>query len=148
MKVILLADVKGQGKKGQMVNVSDGFARNFLFPKNLAVEANANNINLMNQKKASDEHRIACDRARAQEVAEKMKDSPVVIPAKAGNGGRLFGSVTSSDVAEALKKQFSIEIDRHKIVMEENIKQFGTYQFKVKLFTDVAGTVTVTVKEA
>lgn len=148
MKVILLADVKGQGKKGQMVNVSDGFARNFLFPKNLAVEANANNINLMNQKKASDERKIERERAEAQAVAEKMKDSPVVISAKAGNAGRLFGSVTSSDVASALKKQFGIEIDRHKIVMDDNIKQFGTYQFKVKLFTDVAGTVTVTVKEA
>ena len=147
MKVILLADVKGQGKKGQMVNVSDGFARNFLFPKNLAVEANANNINLMNQKKASDAHRVEVSRAEAQAVAEKMKDSKVVIPAKAGNGGRLFGSITSSDVAEALKKQFGIEIDRHKIVMDENIKQFGTYQFKVKLFTDVSGLVTVTVTE-
>lgn len=148
MKVILQADVKGQGKKGQMVNVSDGFARNFLFPKNLAVEANANNINLMNQKKASDERKIERDRAAAQEVAEKMKNSPVIISAKAGSAGRLFGSITSSDVAEALKKQFGIEIDRHKIVMDENIKQFGTYQLKVKLFAEVSGTVTVTVKEA
>ncbi len=148
MKVILQADVKGQGKKGQMVNVSDGFARNFLFPKNLAVEANANNINLMNQKKASEEHRIACERAEAQEIAKKIKDVPVVIAAKAGSGGRLFGSITSSDIADALKKQMGIEIDRHKIVLDENIKQFGSYQVKVKLFTEVVGTLTVAVKEA
>lgn len=148
MKVILQADVKGQGKKGQMVNVSDGFARNFLFPKNLAVEANANNINLMNQKKASEAARIERERAEAQEIANKIKDVPVVISAKAGNGGRLFGSVTSSDIADALKAQMSIEIDRHKIVLDENIKQFGSYQVKVKLYPEVVGTLTVAVKEA
>ena len=148
MKVILQADVKGQGKKGQMVNVSDGFARNFLFPKNLAVEANANNINLMNQKKASEAARIERERAEAQEIAKKIKDVPVVISAKAGNGGRLFGSITSSDIADALKAQMGIEIDRHKIVLDENIKQFGSYQVKVKLYTEVIGTLTVAVKEA
>lgn len=148
MKVILQADVKGQGKKGQMVNVSDGFARNFLFPKNLAVEASANNINLMNQKKASEEKRIERERAEAKAIAEKIKDVPVKIDAKAGSGGRLFGSITSSDIAEALKTQMGIEVDRHKIVLDENIKQFGTYQVKVKLYAEVVGTVTVAVKEA
>lgn len=148
MKVILQADVKGQGKKGQMVNVSDGFARNFLFPKNLAVEANANNINLMNQKKASEAKRIERERADAQAIAEKIKDVPIKIDAKAGSGGRLFGSITSSDIADALKAQMGIEVDRHKIVLDENIKQFGTYQVKVKLYAEVVGTLTVAVKEA
>ena len=148
MKVILQKDVKGQGKKGQLVEVSDGYARNFLFPKKLAVEASADNLNVMNQKKAAEEARIAREKAAAQELAEKLKSCMVVIAAKAGNGGRLFGSVTTSEVAEGLKKQFNIEIDRHKIVMAENIKAFGTYELKVKLYNDVAGTIYVTVKEA
>lgn len=148
MKVILQKDVKGQGKKGQMVEVSDGYARNFLFPKKLAVEANADNVNVMKQKKAAEEARIAREKAAAQELAEKLKSCMVMISAKAGNGGRLFGSVTTSEIADGLKKQFGIEIDRHKIVMSENIKAFGTYELKVKLYNDVTGSVFVTVKEA
>ena len=148
MKVILQADVKGQGKKGQLVEVSDGYARNFLLPKKLAVEASANNVNMMKQKQEADAKRVEREREEANAVVERLKKSVVVIPAKAGSGGRLFGSVTSSEIADALEQQFGIKIDRHKIVMEENIKQFGTYELKVKLFADVAGTVFVTVKEA
>ena len=148
MKVILQKDVKGQGKKSQMVEVSDGYARNFLFPKKLAVEANADNMNVMKQKEAAEKARIEREKAAALELAEKLKSCMVMVPAKAGNGGRLFGSVTASEVSENLKKQFGIEIDRHKIVMNENIKAFGTYELKVKLYNDVAGTIFVTVKEA
>ena len=148
MKVILQKDVKGQGKKGQMVEVSDGYARNFLFPKKLAVEANADNMNVMKQKEAAEKARIAREKAEAEALAEKLKSCMVMISAKAGNGGRLFGSVTTSEVSENLKKQFGIEIDRHKIVMSENIKAFGTYELKVKLYNDVAGSIFVTVKEA
>ena len=148
MKVILQKDVKGQGKKGQMVEVSDGYARNFLFPKKLAVEANTDNINVMKQKQAAEEARIAREKAAAVELSEKLKTCKVVISAKAGTGGRLFGSVTTSEIAEALKAQFGIEIDRHKIVISENIKAFGSYELKVKLYNDVAGTISVMVKEA
>lgn len=148
MKVILQKDVKGQGKKGQMVEVSDGYARNFLFPKKLAVEANADNMNVMKQKEAAEKARIAREKAEAEALAEKLKSCMVMISAKAGNGGRLFGSVTTSEISDGLKKQFGIEIDRHKIVMNENIKAFGTYELKVKLYNDVAGTIFVTVKEA
>ena len=148
MKVILQKDVKGQGKKGQLVEVSDGYARNFLFPKKLAVEASADNMNVMKQKEAAEVARIAREKAAANELAEKLKSCMVIISAKAGNGGRLFGSVTASEISEGLKAQFGIEIDRHKIVMGENIKAFGTYELKVKLYNDVAGTIFVTVKEA
>ena len=148
MKVILQADVKGKGKKGELVNVSDGYARNFLFPKKLAVEATSDNLNVMKQKQAAEEARIARERAAAKDIAEKLKSCMVILSAKAGTGGRLFGSVTSSEIADALKQQFQIEINRHKIVMDENIKAFGTYELKVKLYNDVSGTVFVTVKEA
>ena len=148
MKVILQADVKGKGKKGQLVNVSDGYARNFLFPKKLAVEANSSNLIEMKQRQAAEEARIARERAAAQEIAEKLKSCMVLISAKAGTGGRLFGSVTASEIADGLKAQFGIEIDRHKIILDENIKAFGTYELKAKLYNDVSGTVFVTVKEA
>ncbi len=148
MKVILNADVKGQGKKGQIVNVSDGYARNFLFPKNLAKEATADNLNVAKQKEASEKARIARERAAAEELAERLKTIKAEVSAKAGSGGRLFGSVTTADISEALKKQHKIEIDKHKIVLEENIKQFGTYEVKVKLYNEVSGKLSVTVKEA
>lgn len=148
MKVILQADVKGQGKKGQIVNVSDGYARNFLFPKKLAIEASADNVNVAKQKEKAEQARIAREREEALQTVEKLKSCMVIVAAKAGSAGRLFGSVTTSEVAEALKAQFGIDIDRHKIVMDENIKQFGTYELKVKLYNDVSGVIFVTVKEA
>ena len=148
MKVILQQDVKGQGKKGQLINVSDGYARNFLFPKKLAVAANADNINAAKQKQKAELARIAREKAEAQEIAEKLKSCMVLVSAKAGAAGRLFGSVTAEEIATALKEQFGMEIDRRKIVMDETIKQFGTYELKVKLYNDVSGTIFVTVKEA
>ena len=131
MKVILQQDVKGQGKRGQLVNVSDGYARNFLFPKNLAVPANADNMNKM----------IMQDKAKkAQMAAEKAE-------AKAGTGGRLFGAVTSKEISEALQAQFDLTIAKSKIVQEEPIKSFGTYQLKCKLGYEIIGTVNVVVTE-
>ena len=147
MKVILQADVKGQGKKGQIINVSDGYARNFLFPKKLAIEASADNLNTAKLKEAAENARIAREKSEAQGVAKKLEELTVVVTAKAGNGGRLFGSVTAAEVADALNKQFGIEIDRHKITME-TIKQFGGYKLKVKLYNEVSGTINLSVKEA
>lgn len=148
MKVILNADVKGQGKKGQIVTVSDGYARNFLFPKNLAKEATADNLNAAKIKEAADAARIAREKAAAEELAKKLGGLVAEITAKAGSNGRLFGSITTADIADALKKQHKIEIDRHKIVLDVNIKQFGTYEVKVKLYAEVSGKLKVSVKEA
>ena len=148
MKVILNADVKGQGKKGQIVTVSDGYARNFLFPKNLAKEATTDNLNTAKLKEEAERARIAREKATAQELAKKMEEMVCEIPAKAGTNGRLFGSITTADIAAALSKQFKLDIDKHKIVLDENIKQFGTYEVKVKLYTEVAGKIRVKVCEA
>ena len=148
MKVILNADVKGQGKKGQIINVSDGYARNFLFPKNLAKEATADNLNAARISEEANLARIAREKEAARELAKKLADIKVEVKARAGAGGRLFGSVTAADIADALKAQHKIEIDRHKLVLSENIKQFGTYEVKVKLFSEVSGTLSVAVKEA
>ena len=139
MKVILQQDVKGQGKRGQLVNVSDGYARNFLLPKKLAVIATAENLNTMKlQEKAR----------KAQEAAEKLKELMVKIPAKAGAGGRLFGAVTSKEISEALQAQFGLNIAKSKIVQDEPIKAFGGYELKVKLGYEVTGTLKVVVAEA
>ncbi len=147
MKVILQQDVKGQGKKGQMVEVSDGYARNFLLPRKLAVEANADNVNTMKLQEKARKAKEAAEKAEAEAVAEKLKESVVKISAKAGTGGRLFGAVTSKEIAEGLKAQYGIEINKSKIVQEEPIKTFGTYQLKAKLGYEVVGTVYVVVAE-
>lgn len=146
MKVILNADVKGKGKKGELINVSDGYARNFLFPKNLAIEATANNLNMKKQNDAAAQRKIDIEKAAANEIAAKLKEIRVVIEQKAGSNGRLFGSVTTKDVADALKKQ-GLEIDKHKIVLEDSIKQFGTFTAKVKLYPEIVGTATIDVRE-
>ena len=148
MKVILNADVKGQGKKGQIVNVSDGYARNFLFPKNLAKEATADNLNAAKIKEAADIARLAREKAAAEDLAKTLSELVVEVKAKAGSNGRLFGSITATDISEALKKQHKIEIDRHKIILEDNIKQFGTYEVKAKLYSEVSGKLRVKVCEA
>ena len=148
MKVILQQDVKGQGKKGQLVDVSDGYARNFLLPKKLAVTATAENLNTMKQQEKARLAQEAAERAAAMEIVEKLKGCMVKIPAKAGNGGRLFGSVTSKEVSEALKAQFKIDIAKAKIVLPDPIKSFGTYQLKCKLGYEISGTVNVIVVEA
>lgn len=148
MKVILNADVKGQGKKGQIVTVSDGYARNFLFPKNLAKEATADNLNAARLSEEANLARIAREKAAAIELSEKLKTLKVEVKAKAGSNGRLFGSITAADIADSLKAQHKIEIDRHKLVLDQSIKQFGTYEVKVKLYNEVSGNLSVMVKEA
>ncbi|OUN05459.1 50S ribosomal protein L9 [Flavonifractor sp. An92] len=148
MKVILQQDVKGQGKKGQMIEASDGYARNFLLPKKLAVLATAENINTMKQQEKAKKAQEAAEKAEAEATAAKLKDITVRITAKAGNGGRLFGSVTSKEIADALKEQHGINIPKTKIVQDEPIKAFGGYDLKCKLGYEVTGTLKVMVVEA
>ena len=147
MKVILQQDVKGQGKKGQMVEVSEGYARNFLLPKKLAVIATTDAINTMNLKEKARKAEEARMKAEAQATAEKLKELQVKLTAKAGNGGKLFGAVTTKEISEGLKKQFSIDIPKQKLVLDEPIKAFGTYQVKAKLGFEITGTVSVAVHE-
>ncbi len=147
MKVILQQDVKGQGKKGQMVNVSDGYARNFLFPKKLAVEATADNVNTMKLQEKAKAAKLAEEKAQAQAIAEQLKGITVRIVAKGGNGGRLFGAVTTKEVSDALKAQSGIEINKAKLVLDEPIKSFGGYELKAKLGHDVNAVVKVVVAE-
>ena len=146
MKVILQQDVKGQGKRGQLVNVSDGYARNFLLPKKLAVPANADNMNKMIMQDKAKKAQMEAEKAEAQATAEKLKELMVKIPAK-GAGGRLFGAVTSKEISEALQAQFGLNIAKSKIVQDEPIKSFGTYQLKCKLGYEITGTVNVVVTE-
>ena len=147
MKVILLQDVKGKGKKGQMIEASDGYARNFLLPRKMAIEATADNINTMKMNDKAKAEQAAREKAQAQETAQKLKDITVEIKAKSGNGGRLFGSITSAEVSEALKQQFGITIDKKKIVQDEPIKSFGTFSMKAKLGYEITATISVHVSE-
>ena len=141
MKVILQQDIKGQGKKGQLKEVSDGYARNYLLPRNLAVEATADNLNAMRLRDKARQAQIARERAQAMEYAEKMGAVVVHVKAKAGAGGKLFGAVTSSQIAEALNAQHGIAIEKNQI------KQFGTFQVKCKLGYEITGTIHVMVTE-
>ncbi len=145
MKVILTADVKGQGKKDQVIDVSDGYARNFLFPKKLAVAADSKALNEVKNKESSRLHKIDVERAAAIETAKKLESIVVKIVYAAGPDKRLYGSVTSKEIAEYLKKDYSIEIDKRKISLKEPIKSFGTFTADVKLFSDVNGKITVEV---
>ena len=147
MKVILQQDVKGQGKKGQMIEASDGYARNFLLPRKLAVAATAENINTMKQQEKAKRAQEAAEKAEAEAVAARLKEFTVRITAKAGSGGRLFGAVTSKEISDALKEQFGIQIPKTKIVQDEPIKAFGGYDLKVKLGYEVTGTLKVMVAE-
>ena len=147
MKVILQQDVKGQGKKGQLVEVSEGYARNFLLPRKLAIEATTDAINTLNLKEKARKAEEARLKAEAEETAKKLKDITVKLTAKAGNGGRLFGAVTTKEISEGLKKQFSIDIPKQKLVLDDPIKAFGTYHVKAKLGFEVSGTVAVMVTE-
>ena len=147
MTVILQQDVKGQGKKGQMIEVSEGYARNFLLPKKLAIAATTDAINTMNLKEKARKAEEARLKAEAEETAKKLKDITVKLTAKAGNGGRLFGAVTTKEISEGLKKQFSIDIPKQKLVLDDPIKAFGTYHVKAKLGFEVSGTVAVMVTE-
>lgn len=147
MKVILQQDVKGHGKKGQMVDVSDGYARNFLLPRKLAVEATAENINTMKMQDKAKKAREAEEKAAAQATAEKLKGCQVKISAKAGQGGRLFGAITSKEISEELKAQHGLDVNKSKIVQAEPIKSFGSYEVKCKLGYEVTGTIYVLVVE-
>ncbi len=147
MKVILLQDVKGQGKKGQMVEVSEGYARNFLLPRKLAAAATADAINTMNLKEKARRAEEQRQKAEAEATAEKLKECMVKITAKAGSGGRLFGAVTTKEISEGLMKQYHVDIPKQKLVLEDPIKAFGNYQVKAKLGFEVAGTVFVSVYE-
>ena len=146
MKVILQKDVRGQGKKGQMIEVSDGYARNFLLPKKLAVAATTDNINTMNQMEKARREKEAQERAAALELAGKLKDMPVHVKAKAGAGGRLFGSVTTKEISAALKEQYGCDIPKTSL-QSEPIKAFGGYQVKAKLGYEISGLLTVIVEE-
>ena len=147
MKVILQQDVKGHGKKGQMVEASDGYARNYLLPRKLAVEATADNVNKMQMRDKAVAAQAAAEKAEAEANAAKLKEVMVKLSAKAGMGGRLFGAVTSKEIADGLKAQHGIEIAKTKIVQDEPIKSFGTYELKVKLGYEVSGTLKVVVSE-
>jgi len=146
MKVILNEDVKSLGKKGELVNVSDGYARNFLFPKNLASEANAQAMNELKNREAAKKHReqVEIDNANASKSA--LEGKTVSIAAKAGQG-KLFGSVTSKEIAEELNKQFGVQIDKKKISVEQDIKQFGTYSASIKLHVGISANIFVNVHE-
>ncbi|MDD6024067.1 MAG: 50S ribosomal protein L9 [Oscillospiraceae bacterium] len=148
MKVILLQDIRGKGKKGQMIEASDGYARNFLLPRKMAIEATADNVNTMKMNDKAKAEQAAREKAQAQEFAEKLKEVTVEIKAKAGTGGRLFGSITSAEVSDALKQQFGIAIDKKKIVQDEPIKSFGTFSMKAKLGYEIVATISVHVSEA
>ena len=144
MKVILLEDVKGQGKKGALVNVSDGYARNFLFPKNLAKEANATAMAEFNSKAAAVTFHYEQDKAAAQELAAKIEGKTVEIKAKAGATGKLFGSITSKEIAAELGRMLGITVDKKKLTVKD-IKNYGEYTATIKLFTDISATFTVAV---
>ena len=148
MKVILQQDVRGQGKKGQLLDVSDGYARNYLIPRKLAVEATADNINTMKMNDTAKAEQQARDKAAAQAAAERLKEVKVVIPAKAGTGGRLFGAVTAAEVSEALKAQHHIIVDKKKLVIDEPIKNVGTWTLKCKLGFEITGTLLVEIVPA
>ena len=146
MKVILQQDVKGQGKKGQMVEVSEGYARNFLLPRKLAIAATADAINTMNLKEKARKAEEARQKAEAEATAEKLKECMVKLTAKAGNGGRLFGAVTSKEIAELIAREFGIQFDKRKIVVED-IKNFGTFPAEIKLYNGVTAKLYVMVGE-
>ena len=147
MKVILQQDVKGQGKKGEMVEVSEGYARNFLLPRKMAVPATADAINTMKLKEKAKKAEEERQKALAEETAEKLKECMVKLTAKAGSGGKLFGAVTTKEISEGLQKQFGIDIPKQKLVLEEPIKAFGSYEIKARLGFEISGTVYVSVFE-
>ena len=147
MKVILNQDVKGQGKKGEMVEVSEGYARNYLLPRNLAVKATADNINALKLKEQAKKAQIEREKEQAKAYAKQLGASVVKVRAKGGENGKLFGSVTSKEIAEALKEQHGIVLEKNRIVLEENIKNFGSYDVKCKLGHEISGTIHVLVIE-
>lgn len=148
MKVILLQDIKSLGKKGELVEASDGYARNYLFPRKLAREANAQAMNEYKNAENSKNYKIATQKAQAEQQKKMLEGKKFVMTAKAGQGGRLFGSITAKQVAEEIKKQYSISVDKRKVELECDIKEFGTYKAEVKLYTGISAHIDVQVKEA
>ena len=148
MKVILLQDVKGKGKKGQMIEVSDGYARNYMLPRKLAIEATADAVNTMRMNDKALQERRAKERAEAMEISKKLRQMTLTVTAKGGGTGRLFGAVTNQEIADALKKNSGIAIDKRKIVIDEPIKNVGTYTVKCKLGYEIVGQLTVKIEEA
>ena len=147
MKVILLQDVKGKGKKGQMIEVSDGYARNFMLPKKLAQEATADAINTMRMNDKATQERIAREKAEAMETSRKLRAMTLTVTAKGGGAGRLFGSVTNQEIADALKGQSGISLDKRKIVIADPIKNVGTYTVTCKLGYEISAPLTVRIEE-
>ena len=147
MKVVLLQDVKAQGKKDQVVEVSDGYARNFLFPKKLAVPADAKVINDIKNKQSSAKHKEEVERENARALAKKLSETTIKLTAEAGADGRFYGAITSKDIAEALKAQAGVEADKRKILLDSPIKAFGTYKIELKIYADISGKFNVTVTE-
>jgi len=147
MKVIFLEDVKGKGKKGELKDVSDGYARNFLLPKKLAKEATADNLNTFKLQEKAKAAQIAREKAEAQENAKKLESMQVKVPAKAGANGRLFGAVTSKEISEALAKQHGMNIEKNKIVLSEPIKSYGAFDVKCKFGYEISGVIHVLVCE-
>lgn len=146
MKVILLKDVKGSGKAGTVLDVADGYARNFLLAKGLAVEATAKNINDLNGKKASAQHKLDVAKADAEAIASKLEGKSVTIKAKAGQGGKLFGSVTSATVCDAIKSAYAVEVDKKKLVLSSDIKAYGDYSAEIKMTQGVSCKISVKVE--
>lgn len=146
MKVILLKDVKGKGKKGDVINSSDGYARNFLLPKGLAKEATDSNMHILNKKKEAERKKKLEETEEAQKLAEELKNKEIKITAKAGENGRLFGAITTKDIAKELKKQYKIDVDKKKIV-SDTIKQLGSYEVEVKLYPEISTKIKVVITE-
>lgn len=147
MKVILKQDVKGLGKKESLVDVSDGYARNFLMPKGLAVEASATNVNVMNTRKEAEKTKKDRELASAKALAEKIKSIQVLLKVKAGDNGKLFGSITSKDIADQLKSSFKLDIDKKKISLTDAIKTVGTTEVEIKLYPEVSAKLTVKIEQ-
>lgn len=146
MKVLFVRDVKGTAKSGEMKEVSDGYARNFLIPRGLAVAASADNVNAASLKKKAEEHRVALARKDAEALATAIADMPVVMKAKCGENGKLFGSITAGDIADEFTAKYGIELDKKKLSMKEAIKETGEYEIPVKLFASISSTLKVKVE--
>lgn len=146
MKVILLQDIKNMGKKGDVVNASDGYARNYLFPRNLAQEATTENLHIVNQKKENERKKKLAETEEAQALAEKLKGKEIKLTVKCGENGRLFGAITNKDVADSIKKQYSIDVDKKKVVID-TIKQVGIYDVEVKLYAEISTKMKVVIVE-
>ena len=148
MKVILSADIKGVGKKDEIINANDGYARNFLFPKNLAVEANNQNLAKLKAKKDSQNFKKAEEKATAEKIAKKLKEITLILKVKAGENGKVFGGITAKEIAENLNKEYNILIDKKKIHLEETIKTLGRFSVEIKLYENIVTKLSIVVENA